>query len=100
MLDETATLGNGLTVTVTVFALEQPDVVPVTVNIIVEGGVTLILLVVDPVFQLYVVAPVAAKTAVAPLQIVGLFTETVGEGVTDTLTVFVLVHPDAVPVTV
>ena len=56
-------VGNGLTVTVTVFEPEQPVEVPVTVYVVVPPGVTVV---VDPDkepgIQVYVVAPVANKT--------------------------------------
>ena len=55
----------------------------------------------EPVFQLYELAPLAVKVAVCPAQIVGLFTLTIGIGLTTTVTTFVLVQPIAfVPITV
>ena len=57
--------------------------------------------VVAPVFQLYVVAPVAVKLVEVPLQTVALLAATVGVGLTVTLNVLVFAHPAAfVPVTV
>ena len=51
--------------------------------------------------QLYVFAPLAVNTDVAPLHIADGLADalTDGNGFTVTLTVAVLVHPDAVPVT-
>ena len=88
------------TVTVTVLFDEQPLVVPVTVYTVVVNGVTFIVLVVTPVFQLYVVAPVAVSDVFDPEQIVELFTVIVGCAVTDTVVVLVEEHPEVVPVTV
>ena len=57
--------------------------------------------VVGPVFQLYVVAPPAVSTVGEPEQTVALLTVTVGDGFTVTVTMPVLLHPAAeVPVTV
>ena len=55
----------------------------------------------EPVFQLYELAPLAVKVAVCPEQIVGLFTLTIGIGLTTTVTKLAEVHPIAfVPITV
>ena len=56
--------------------------------------------VVTPVFQLYVVAPLAVKVAVPPAQIVALFTVMVGEAFTVMVVVFAEEHTPVVPVTV
>ena len=72
----------------------------------VEDGVAIglpIFVALNPVAgnQLYVVAPVATKFALAPLQIVPPpVTLIVGKGVTVTVTIAVLEHPNEVPVTV
>jgi hypothetical protein len=63
-------------------------------------GVTVIEEVVEPVFQEYVLAPVAVKVATEPIQIVLEEAATVGVAFTITLKVLVLVHPAVVPVTV
>ena len=63
-------------------------------------GDGVIVAVVAPVFQLYVVAPLAVKVAELPAQIVALFTVTVGIGVTVMVAVFVEEHPPVVPVMV
>ena len=60
----TVTVGNGLTVTVTLFEAEQPFVVPVTVYVVVAEGLSEIGFDVEPInaagaVQLYVVAPAA-----------------------------------------
>jgi len=89
-------------VTLTVAVPVHPAVlVPVTEYVVVELGVTVILAVLPPVFQLYVFAPLTVSTEVAPLHIAAGLADalTVGNGFTVTLTVAVLVHPDAVPVT-
>ncbi len=89
--------------TLTVAVPVHPAVlVPVTEYVVVELGVTVILAVLPPVFQLYVFAPLTVSTEVAPLHIAAGLADalTVGNGFTVTLTVAVLVHPDAVPVTV
>ncbi len=58
------------------------------------------MLLVDPLLQVYVVAPFAINVAVKPVQIVEELTVTVGIGVTDTLETAVFVHPLVVPITV
>ena len=64
-------------------------------------GVTFIEFVVGPVFHVYVVAPLAVNTAVAPEQIVAEFTVTVGFGFTVRDNVLVPTQPAAdVPATV
>ena len=71
--------------------------------VVVELGVTVMLAVLPPVFQLYVFAPLAVNTDVAPLHIVDelAVAVTVGKEFTVTLTVAVPVHPAVlVPVTV
>jgi len=72
------------------------------VYVVVELGVTVILAVLPPVFQLYMFAPLAVNTEVAPLHIAaGLAVAlTDGNGFTVTLTVAVPEHPAVVvPVT-
>jgi len=96
--------GNGFTVTLTVAVPVHPAVVvPVTEYVVVELGVTVMLAVLPPVFQLYVFAPLAVNTEVAPLHIAAGLADalTDGNGFTVTLTVAVPVHPAVlVPVTV
>jgi len=96
--------GNGFTVTLTVAVPVHPAVfVPVTVYVVVPLGVTVMLAVLPPVFQLYVFAPLAVNTDVAPLHIAAGLAVAVtdGNGFTVTLTVAVPVHPAVlVPVTV
>jgi hypothetical protein len=53
-----------------------------------------------PVFQEYVVAPLAVNEAVWPAHMVAEFTVTFGNGLTDTFAIAVFVQPKAVPVTV
>jgi len=98
------TVGVGLTVTVTCAVLLQPDVVPVTVYVVVAAGETVMG---DPLmlpgFQLYDVAPPPVSVVDPPTQMVGFdaVAVTVGVGLTVTVTCAVLVHPFApVPVTV
>jgi hypothetical protein len=67
---------------------------------VVEVGDTVIGLVVCPLLHEYVEPPLAVKVAVAPLQIVGEFTVTVGKGLTVTVATAVPVQPVVVPVTV
>jgi hypothetical protein len=98
-------VGNGFTVTLTVAVPVHPAVlVPVTVYVVVALGVTVLFAPVpNPPDQLYVFAPLAVNTELAPLHIaVGLADAvTVGNGFTVTLTVAVPVHPAVlVPVTV
>lgn len=100
MAFETETVGFGVTVTDTVWVLPQPLVVPVTVYPEVAEGLTESVLVVAPVFQLYVVAPLAIKVVVCPAQIVALDTDTVGLGITVTDTVLVSEQVPLYPVTV
>jgi len=96
--------GNGFTVTLTVTVPVHPAVlVPVTVYVVVALGVTVLLAPLpNPPDQLYVFAPLAVSTEVAPLHIAaGLAVAlTDGNGFTVTLTVAVAVHPAVVvPVT-
>ena len=78
--------------------------VPITVYVVVELGVTVLLAPLPRLCdQLYVLAPAAVNTEFAPLHIdAGLAVAlTVGNGFTVTLTVAVTVHPAVlVPVTV
>lgn len=84
-------------------AVHAPPFDPVTVYTVVTVGVTILVLpVTAPGIQVYVVAPTAVKVEASPLQII------VGEavavnvipGVTTTLTVFVPIHPELLPLTV
>ena len=99
------TVGNGFTVTLTAAVPEHPAVlVPVTVYVVVELGVTVLLAPLPKVCdQLYVFAPLAVNTELAPLHIAAGLADAVtdGNGFTVTLTVAVPVHPAVVvPVTV
>ena len=99
------TVGNGLTITLTVVVPVHPAVlVPVTVYVVVALGVTVLLAPVpNPLDQLYVLAPLAVNTELAPLHIAAGLADAVtdGNGFTVTLTVAVPVHPAGlVPVTV
>src|SRR6185437_8159659 len=73
----TVTVGLATIVTVDTALAVQPAVVPVTVYDV-APGVTLNGLALEPVFQVYVVAPAAVKFTDEPAQAVGLFTVTVG----------------------
>ena len=70
-LADAVTVGNGFTVTLTVVVPVHPVVlVPVTVYVVVALGVTVLLAPVpNPPDQLYVLAPLAVNTEVAPLHI-------------------------------
>ena len=68
---DAVTVGVILTVTVTDAVAEQVPLVPVTVYVIVDEGVTVLIAPVpNPLDQLYVLAPVAVKTELLPEQIV------------------------------
>jgi hypothetical protein len=54
----------------------------------------------EPVLQVYVVAPLAVRVAAEPAQTEGLFTVTVGIGVIPTETVLVAAQPLVTPVSV
>jgi hypothetical protein len=71
---------------------EHPLVVPITVYTVVVVGDTFNVDALTPVFQLYVVAPVAVSNVFDPEQIVELFTVIVGCAVTTTFTVVEPVH--------
>ena len=78
--------------------LEQPAAfVPVTVYTVLTGGVTMMLEMLEPVFQEYDVAPLAVNVAELPLQIgfVIAVTDTLGKEFTVTLTVCELAQPNA-----
>ena len=79
---------------------EHPLVVPITVYTVVVVGDIFNVDVFAPVFQLYVVAPVAVSNVFDPEQIVELFTDTVGCGVTPTFTVVLPVHVPLKPIIV
>lgn len=97
--------GFGFTVTVAVAVEEQPPVVPVTVYVVVVGGLAVT---VAPVVaerfvagdHVYEVAPVAVNVAEAPAQIVSEFTATTGFAPTVTVAVAVPEQVPVVPVTV
>lgn len=97
-------LGLGFTVTVTVAEPVQPEVVPVTVYVVVEVGFTVFELPVPRLWlQEYDEAPDAFKTELCPLHIEGgvAVAVRVGFGFTVTVTVAEPVHPaEDVPVTV
>ena len=94
--------GKLFTVTRIVSILTQLFVsVPVTVKLVVTVREGVIVAVVAPVFQMYVLAPWAIKIAVSPAQIVGVFTVMVGKAFTIIVTVCVAVQvPVLAPVTV
>ena len=103
-LADALTDGNGFTVTLTVAVPVHPSaVVPVTVYVVVLVGDTVLELPVPRLCdQLYVFAPLAVNTDVAPLHIADGLADalTDGNGFTVTLTVAVPVHPAVlVPVT-
>jgi uncharacterized protein Usg len=89
---EALTVGVVLTDKLIVLVFEQPEVVPVTVKIVVARGETETVLVVAPVFQEYDVAPEAVKVEVLPEQIAEKVDEilTVGDALT---TMFVVAVP-------
>ncbi len=97
------TVGVLLTITVTDAMAEQVPLVPVTVYVIVDEGVTVLLEPVpNPLDQLYVLAPFAVKIELLPEQIVdGLAVIVItGVGFTVTVIVAVLEHDPLLPVTV
>ena len=104
----TVTIGSGLILTMMVVVLVQPFAfVPVMVYVVVMVGfATCVAAVVfaNPLFgvQLYVVAPLTVNVVLLFMQILVsvIFVVSVGSGFTVTTAVAVLVHPDAVPVTV
>jgi len=104
IVDEvTETLGIAFTLTVVVLVCEQPEAfVPLTVYVVFAVGETEIVDVVAPVFQEYVVAPLAVNTVDVPAQIVAEVTATVGEALIVNVRVVVLelVPLDATKVTV
>lgn len=68
---------------------EQPEVVPVTVYVVVADGdasAVLVPVTVVPDDQVYVVPPLAERLAVWPAQMDGELTVTAGAGVTVTIT--------------
>ena len=98
------TFGVGLTVIIILAVPEHPSaVVPVTVYVVVPVGDTVLELPLPKLCdQLYVFAPLAVSTEVAPLHIAAGLADalTDGNGFTVTLTVAVPVHPAVlVPVT-
>jgi hypothetical protein len=98
-----ASVGDGLTVTVTLEVEVHPLVVPVTVYVVVAEGASVWLLPDKlPGIQLYVAAPEAASVVLPLVQMPVLpVIATVGVGLTVTVTVEVAAHPlAATPVTV
>lgn len=101
------TAGNAFTVIAAVAEDEHPDVVPVTVYVMVTVGDAVT---VEPVVALsdvagdhvYVVAPLAVRVLLLPAQMaeVAGVTVTVGVGVTVIVEDADAVHPAVVPVTV
>jgi hypothetical protein len=97
----TVITGELATIILAVAVLTQPPAdVPVTVYEVLDVGLAVKLAVVAPVFQVYVLAPVALNVAVEPAQIVVELTAVVGKELTVTLTILVLLQPEVVPVTV
>jgi hypothetical protein len=90
------------TLIVAVAVLIQPAAeAPVTVYTVLEDGLAVKLAVVAPVFQVYVLAPLAVIVPVEPAQIVADVDATFGRLFTITLNVLVFVQPKVfVPVTV
>ena len=91
------------TVTVEVAVLEQPLVVPVTVQVVVIAGLAVAVLTpvdVAPALHVQDEAPLAVNAAVCAAQMVGEFTVTVGNAVTFTVETAVFEHKPTVPVTV
>ena len=74
--------------------------VAVTVYVVVDDGLSENDELVEPVFQVYVLAPFAINVVVEPAHIVEEFTVIVGKGVTETFAIAVFVQPNVVPVTV
>jgi hypothetical protein len=96
-------VGFELTVTVAETDLVQPPVpVTVTVYVVLTVGLTVIAAVVAPVFQEYVVPPLAVSVVLAPLQIVVVpAMAALGNGLTVTAAEAVAVQPkELVTVTV
>jgi hypothetical protein len=98
------TVGVGITFKLTVVLAEQPKaLVPTTLNIVVTPGVTVTIAPFKfPGFQVYVAAPVAVNVAVLPLQITVGFAVAliVGNGLTTTVIVVLLVHAPFVAIAV
>jgi hypothetical protein len=97
----TVTVGEGVTVTVTLsFALQPTEVVPKTVYVVVTVGVAVTGVPVGGVTltegaHVYDVAPLAVNEVLVPLHIVGAFGVTikVGVGFTLIITFAVSIHP-------
>lgn len=90
LLAEAVTVGVAFTVMSRVAVPVQPEVVPVTVYVVVVAGETVTDVPLrEPGIQVYVVAPEAVSVVELPEQMVVLLAETVtvGEGVTVTRTV-------------
>ena len=98
----TDTVGLEFTVTGATAVSVQPAVVLVTVYVVVVVNAAVLGFDIDtkPPVQLYVVAPLAVNVVLSPLQILGLFTVTVGLGFTVTVAIAVPVQPLVVPITV
>ena len=96
VLPEIERVGVGVTLTVTVFWSVQFPLAPVSVNVAVEEGLTLmveLLTETKPVFQVYEVAPVPVRVVPLPEQMLVLpLTLTVGVVVTETVTDFAMGH--------
>jgi hypothetical protein len=97
------TFGKAVTLTVTFAVFEQPELVPVTVYVVVEPGDT-VYEEFEPrlLLQLYVDAPLALIVELDPAQIGDIVAEavTLGKAVTVTVTFAVFEQPELVPVTV
>jgi hypothetical protein len=101
------TVGFGTTVTVTVAVFEHEPDLPVTVYVVVPGGVAIgfaLVVLVNPVAgdQEYVKAPVAVNWLLPPAQMEGLvaLAVTLSDKITLTVAVAVAEQPFVVPVTV
>jgi hypothetical protein len=101
MIDEfTVTVGNGFTTTVVIVKPEQAPVSPITEKVEVFAGDITIEEPTDPLFHVYVVAPVVVNVAVWPIQMVGLFTVNDKFALMVILAVAVFTQPNKSPVTV
>lgn len=95
----TARVGVAFTVTVVVFEEEQEPLLPLTVYTVVVEGVTVTLVELEPVLQVYVFAPVEVRVADCPAHTVAEFTASVGVEFTETVAVLTALQLPFAPVT-